>query len=129
MEGIRVLRVAATAAALAVLAGAARAQELPEGVTEAMIKEGATLFSGAGICMACHGPDGKGIPNLGADLTDDEWVHSDGSFEGIVKTILEGVAADKSTTGTVMPPKGGSALNESQIKAVAAYVWSLRRKG
>ncbi|MFQ6045257.1 MAG: c-type cytochrome [Gemmatimonadales bacterium] len=129
MKGFRILHAAAVAAALGVLATAARAQELPEGVTEAMIKEGATLFSGAGICAACHGPDAKGIPNLGGDLTDQEWVHSDGSFEGIVKSILEGVSADKSTTGTVMPPKGGSQLNESQVKAVAAYVWSLRRKG
>jgi hypothetical protein len=27
------------------------------------------------------------VPNLGADLTDDEWTHSDGGYEGIVKTV------------------------------------------
>jgi mono/diheme cytochrome c family protein len=46
----------------------------------------------------------------------------------IVKQIMAGVAADKSTTGTVMPPKGGSGLTDVQVKAVAAYVWSLSHK-
>ncbi len=78
--------------------------------------------------MACHGTDAKGIPNLGADLTDQEWIHSDGSFEGILKSIIDGVTSDKSTTSTVMPPKGGSRISPEQLKAVAAYVWSISRK-
>ncbi|KPK07257.1 MAG: hypothetical protein AMS20_03125 [Gemmatimonas sp. SG8_28] len=117
--------------ALAVLLAAAatttaRAQQtLPEGVTKQMIDDGAKLFSGQGLCHACHGPQGKGMPALGANLTDKEWLHSDGSLEGIVKTITSGVPADKSSNHSVMPPKGGSALNDAQVKAVAAYVWSL----
>ncbi len=109
---------------------AARAQapdSLPPGVTAKMVTEGASLFTGPGICIACHGPDGKGIPNLGANLTDTEWLHSDGSYEGILKTIRDGVGPDESSTGTAMPPKGGSSLTDEQLKAVAAYVWSLRR--
>lgn len=96
-----------------------------EGITQAKIDEGATLFTGAGICIACHGPEGKGVPNLGADLTDDEWLHSDGSYAAILETLKEGVTADESSTGTVMPPKGGSGLSDVQLEAVAAYVWSL----
>jgi mono/diheme cytochrome c family protein len=104
----------------------AQAQEaLPEGMTQEMIAEGRSLFGGAGICAACHGPEGKGVPNLGADLSDDEWLHSDGSWTGIAETILKGVAADKSSTGSVMPPKGGGSLSDEQVEAVAAYVWSL----
>jgi mono/diheme cytochrome c family protein len=103
----------------------ARAQELPEGVTNGMIEEGGTIFRGAGLCHACHGQQGKGIPNLGADLSDDDWIHSDGSLDGIITTIKNGVSGDKSTVGTTMPPKGGSAISDEQIKAVAAYVWSL----
>ncbi len=101
--------------------------DLPEGVTADMIREGAGVFTGQGICMACHGQDGKGMPNLGADLTDDEWVHSDGSYEGILQTILDGVSSEASSTGTTMPPKGGSSISDEQARAVAAYVWSLNR--
>jgi len=98
---------------------------LPPGVTAQMVKEGETLFKGAGLCSACHGQDGKGIPNLGTNLADAQWVHSKGSYDEIVKQITSGVAADKSTTGVVMPPKGGTNITDAQVKAIAAYVWSL----
>ncbi|HXV86816.1 MAG TPA: cytochrome c [Gemmatimonadales bacterium] len=110
--------------------GAAQAQQadsLPPGVTAKMVTDGAGLFKGAGLCTACHGADGKGVPNLGPDLTDAKWLHSKGSYTEIVKQIMDGVAADKSTTGIVMPPKGGSSLTEDQVKWVAAYVWSMSR--
>jgi mono/diheme cytochrome c family protein len=116
-------------AALLVAAPAVLAQEeLPEGVTQEMIAEGESLFKGAGVCAVCHAQNAEGMPNLGADLTDDEWQHSDGSLEGILHSITKGVTADKSSTGSVMPPKGGSGLSDSQLEAVAAYVWSLRRE-
>lgn len=102
-------------------------QELPAGVTEAMIGEGKTIFTGAGICMSCHGAEGKGIPNLGANLTDGEWLHSDGSYEGIVQSITNGVTAQESGSGVPMPAKGGTSITEDQVKAVAAYVWSLSK--
>jgi mono/diheme cytochrome c family protein len=118
-----------TVIALVALAGAARAQQaagaLPPGVTAQMVKEGETLFKGAGLCAACHGQDAKGIPNLGANLVDAQWVHSKGSYDEIAKQITAGVAADKSTTGVVMPPKGGTSITDAQVKAIAAYVWSL----
>ena len=113
---------------LILAAPAVQAQEdLPEGVTDEMIANGKTVFGGAGICMVCHGPEGKGVANLGSDLADDEWLHSDGSYEGILATIEAGVTADNSSTGSVMPPKGGSSISDEQVKAVSAYVWSLSR--
>jgi len=116
---------------------AAQQTTLPQGVTPAMIAQGETLFKGPGICTACHGADAKGVPGLGANLTDDEWLHSDGSYEGIVNSVTHGVASDKSSSGTVMPPKGGrvmppkggSQLTDDQVRAVAAYVWSLSHHG
>ena len=117
------------AAALVALAGTASAQDLPDGVTAEMVEAGATLFNGAGLCMACHGPDGKGNSGLAADLTDSEWIHSDGSFEKIVEGIMAGVDPSKSTNGIAMPPRGGSALTDEQVRAVAAYVWTLSRSG
>jgi mono/diheme cytochrome c family protein len=102
-------------------------QELPEGVTAAMVEEGKGIYNGAGICMSCHGATGEGIPNLGADLTDDEWLHVDGSYEQIVENILEGVTAQESSSGVPMPAKGGTAITDDQVNAVAAYVWTLSK--
>jgi len=116
---------------LLVLTGAAaqaqQADSLPPGVTAKMVTDGAALFKGAGLCTACHGVDAKGVPNLGPDLTDAKWLHSKGSYDEIVKQIMAGVTADKSTTGIVMPPKGGSSLTDDQVKWVSAYVWTLGR--
>ena len=108
-------------------AQAQRADSLPPGVTAKMVTDGAALFKGAGLCTACHGADSKGLPNLGPDLTDAKWLHSKGSYDELVKGIMAGVTADKSTTGIVMPPKGGSSLTDEQVKWVAAYVWTLSR--
>ena len=103
--------------------------QLPEGVTPEMVSQGKEIFAGAGLCHVCHGPEGKGMPGLGANLTDDEWLHSDGSYQGIVNTIMNGVDASESSTGTAMPPKGGSGISDDQVKAVAAYVYTLSRGG
>lgn len=127
--GAEAAQAGAEAAPAAEMQQAAAPQQLPEGVTPEMIAQGKEIFTGPGICATCHGPDGKGVPNLGANLTDTQWVHSDGSYPAIVNTILSGVAAEKSTTGTPMPPKGGSMITDEQVKAVAAYVWSLRSGG
>lgn len=110
-----------------VTAAAQTADSLPPGVTAKMVTDGGTLFKGAGLCSACHGPDGKGLPQLGPDLTDAKWLHSKGTYTELVKQVMDGVTAEKSTTGMIMPPKGGSALTDDQVKAVAAYVWSLSR--
>jgi mono/diheme cytochrome c family protein len=114
------------AAPATVAAAATDAADAVQGeITDAMIEEGRTLYVGAGLCAACHGPNGGGIPNLGANLTDDEWLHGDGSYEAIVDRIMTGVPADQSSSGTVMPAKGGSALTDAQVRSVAAYVQSL----
>lgn len=111
--------------AMPVAAAAQTKDSLPPGVTSEMVTQGKTLFTGPGLCTACHGSDAKGMPGLGANLTDAKWLHSDGSYDAIVQQILTGVPANKSTSGSMMPPKGGSSLTDAQVKAVAAYVWSL----
>lgn len=96
---------------------------VPEGVTAARVTEGAKLFKGAGLCTACHGPEGKG--GVGPDLTDTLWLHSDGAFDDIVRQITEGVPQGKAKSGIMMPPRGGSGISDEQVRAVAAYVWRL----
>jgi len=114
-------------AAVGFVAGASAQQKdsLPPGVTAAMVTEGETLFKGAGLCSACHGADAKGMPGVGVNLTDSEWIHSKGSYDDIVKQVISGVPPEKSKSGVVMPPKGGSQLTDAQVKAVAAYVWTV----
>ncbi len=116
----------ALAALLCGAASSIQAQEgtaLPEGVTPAMVTQGASIFKGPGMCFACHGPAGKGM--VGPNLTDSTWIHSKGSYQEIVQQITTGVPAKQSKSGVVMPPKGGSAITDAQVNAVAAYVWTL----
>lgn len=108
------------------VAPAQSADSLPPGVTKAMVAKGKSLFTGTGLCLACHGMEGKG--GIGPDLTDQSWLHGDGSYEAIVKLITTGVTTEESKTGQIMPPKGGSTISPEEVKIVAAYVWKLSRK-
>ncbi len=95
--------------------------------TPAMLALGDSIFHGkvgAALCYVCHGPAGKGVTGLGPNLTDKEWLNGDGSVAFIEKTVETGVPKPKKAPAP-MPPKGGGQLNESQVKAVAAYVYSL----
>ena len=99
---------------------------LPPGVTAEQVARGKKIFGGPGLCLACHGPQGKGL--TGPDLTDSSWLHHDGSYEALVKQITEGIDEKASKTGQIMPPKGGSSISAEEVRAVAAYVWSLGKR-
>jgi cytochrome c oxidase cbb3-type subunit 3 len=68
-------------------------------------------------CMACHGPDGKGNPALGApNLTDDVWLY--GGSPGVIrKTVLEGRQG--------VMPAWQEKLSADKIHLLTAYVYSL----
>jgi cbb3-type cytochrome c oxidase subunit III len=106
-------------------AGQAAAQQkaAPAAVTPAAIAKGDTIFHKTGLCYACHGSKAEGA--VGPNLTDAEWLHGDGSYDMIVATVTSGVPAEKAKKGIAMPPKGGSAISDEDVKAVAAYVYSL----
>lgn len=98
---------------------------LPEGVTPEMVAEGNQIFHGPGICFTCHGADAKGVGNLAPDLTDDTWLHLSGrNYDEIVNLVTNGVP-QPTEAAAPMPPKGGANLTDEQIRAVAAYVYSL----
>ena len=94
-----------------------------------MLALGDSVFHGligATSCQACHGPDGA-QGTVAPILTDSIWLHSDGSWQGIYQTIVTGVPAPKQFS-SIMPPYGGAPLTPERTRAVAAYVYSLRKK-
>ena len=102
---------------------AAAQSAMPAGVTKELIDKGNEIFHKSGLCYACHGADGKGL--VGPNLTDDVWLHSKGTYEDIVNQVMKGVTKEESKSGILMPPRGGSSISDDDVKAVAAYVWSL----
>ena len=121
---IHVIAVALFAAAVPHIAPRLAQEQAP---SPAMLALGDSVFhgrAGAALCYVCHGPAGKGVTGLGPNLTDTEWLNGDGSVAFIEKTVETGVPKPKKAPAP-MPPKGGGQLNEVQVKAVAAYVYSL----
>jgi len=99
------------------------------GGTPQQIALGDSIFHGqvgGGTCSACHGQDAKGTA-VAPDLTDSQWLNGDGSYQFIVNTITNGVPKPKQHPAP-MPPKGGAPLTDDQVKAVAAYEYSLSHK-
>lgn len=99
---------------------------LPEGVTVAMAEEGQEIFNGnTGICFTCHLREGPGGP-LAPNLTDDVWLNIDGEYESIVEIITNGVPQPVEHPG-LMQPRAGMPLTDEEVRAVAAYVYTLSR--
>ncbi|HUP00561.1 MAG TPA: c-type cytochrome [Gemmatimonadota bacterium] len=117
-----------------VTAGPAIAQEEPEGVpdsvTPARVLAGSNLYNG-GSCVACHAVAGRGSGTRAPDLADVEWLHSAGDFDGIFQTIFWGVPKDRVKAMAPRPfemhPRGGMNVDREQMKALAAYVWTMSR--
>ncbi|MCB1553134.1 MAG: cytochrome-c oxidase, cbb3-type subunit III [Xanthomonadales bacterium] len=71
------------------------------------------------VCIACHGPEGKGNPALGApDLTDDVWLYGS-DFDTIRTAIVQGRAG--------MMPAHRDLIGETRARLVGAWVWSQSR--
>lgn len=78
-------------------------------------------------CIACHGPDAKGVDALGAaNLTIPVWRFEPGGEESAYHTIAHGVNdhTDPNTRGAHMPAFGDR-LSADEIKKVAVYVHQL----
>jgi mono/diheme cytochrome c family protein len=102
---------------------------VPAGATKDMVALGDRIYHGqvaGAACTGCHGANAKGTP-LGPDLTDTQWLWSDGSYSAIEKTITTGVPQPKQYRSP-MPPMGGAPLTSDQVAAVAAYIWGLSHR-
>lgn len=123
----RIIRLTMLLALFAVFgAASASAQAVPQGATQAMVDKGKEIFTKQGLCYACHGQEAKGL--VGPNLTDDVWIHGKGTFEDLVGIVTKGITKEESKSGVPMPAKGGSSISEEDVKAVAAYVYSLSHK-
>lgn len=83
---------------------------------------GAKIFATA--CVACHGPEGKGVTGLGKDLTTSEWTQQQ-TDEQLIEFIKRGRDAGDplNTTGIAMPPKGGNpAMTDQEIADIVAFM-------
>jgi cytochrome c oxidase cbb3-type subunit III len=69
------------------------------------------------MCAACHGPEGKGNPALGApNLTDKVWLHGWGE-----ETITAMITGGKNNA----MPAHANRLTPEQVRVLAAYVWRM----
>lgn len=99
---------------------------------------GDELFRRKGKCLSCHGLAGKGLAGLGPTLQDSVWLHGDGSFAFIRRTITNGIARPKESN-LAMPAFGrapdadasvlSTTLSSEEIYRIAAYVFTLSHLG
>lgn len=72
------------------------------------------------VCVACHGPEGKGNQALGApNLTDNTWLYG-----GTEKTIIETITNGRNN----QMPAWKDFLGEGKVHLLTSYVWSLSNK-
>ena len=117
---------AKTAGAAGTAPVAAAEGKPPAGATAADVSEGKKIFTSTGNCFTCHGPDAGGTAMAPA-LSDNKWLHIDGSWEAIQKLVKSGVPNPKEHPAP-MPAMGGASLTDQQIKQVAAFVYSTSHK-
>jgi disulfide bond formation protein DsbB len=78
-------------------------------------------------CATCHGPEAEGMPRLGKNLHDNEFVRSQ-SDEALLQFLKEGRPATHpdNDRGVDMPPKGGNpAITDEQLALIVAYMRSI----
>ncbi|HET9955188.1 MAG TPA: cbb3-type cytochrome c oxidase N-terminal domain-containing protein, partial [Polyangiaceae bacterium] len=84
---------------------------------------GPAVEAGKGIfqarCVQCHAAEGQGL--IGPNLTDNSWIHGQGTLMDIYKTVSEGVLAKGM-------PAWGLQLRPDELRQVVAFVGSIRGK-
>ena len=107
-------------------AGGAAAQDHPAGVTDSTIAAGQEVYAGRGQCVKCHGDEGQGTAEATA-LDSGQWKLTDGSYEGLLLVIRHSGISAAGRDGDPLPMRGPTLLQPGEVRAVAAYVWSISR--
>lgn len=112
------------------LAGLMLAGRLPQSVAAAPTtpaEKGKQFFNQS--CANCHGMNGQGVPNLGADLQTSKLVATSPDSR-LVSLIENGVPATSpiNKSHIPMPPKGANpSLTTQDIHDIVAYVRQLQK--
>ena len=88
---------------------------------------GKNLFMGT--CVSCHGPDAKGLPKLGKDLTTSAFLKGLPDAEAVLFLTKGRPSSDpQNTTKVDMPPRGGNpALKDQDLADIIAFVRTLQK--
>lgn len=105
-------------------AGAQQVERHTPEATDSTIARGRKVYNGPANCSACHGAEGHGT-KAAPDLTDATWARGRGTYLDILDRVTHGVPRRESPTGQAMPMRGWTPLGDDDVRAVAAYVWSL----
>jgi mono/diheme cytochrome c family protein len=101
---------------------------VPPGTTRQDVALGQRIYLGqaaGGTCSGCHGSDAGGGPQA-PSLVSGHYFVGNGSFQSIKQVVADGVPRPRDYE-VPMPPKGGAPLSDSDVNAVAAYVWAIGR--
>ncbi|MFN8488687.1 MAG: copper-containing nitrite reductase [Caldilineaceae bacterium] len=116
----------AQVATTATQATAASAQAVAQAAT-GDAEKGKEIFGGT--CVACHGPEGKGVKGLGKDMTVSTFIAglSDSDLLAFIKKGRP-PGDPLNTTGVLMPPKGGNpAMTDEQLQNVIAFIRTINK--
>ena len=96
-------------------------QQQPAGL-KAAIARGKTVYENT--CLACHQPDGSGVPNMNPPLVKTKWVLGD--KKALTKIVLKGLQGGEIDINgdkfhNPMPPLE-SVLSDQEIADVLTYV-------
>ena len=106
--------------------GSADVAEEPELL--ALAEDPAAIATGreafATTCAACHGDQAQGV--IGPNLTDNQWLHG-GAPTDIYTAIRAGITSDQALIqGSAGMPAWGPQLGEERVRAVVAFLLSVR---
>ncbi len=98
----------------------------PGAVSEELVKQGEQIYragnkeTGVPACMACHGPNGNGVPAA-------KWPKLSSQYSTYVEAQLHAFAkGERANDPNSMMRDIASKMSEAEIKAVSAYVFGLK---
>ena len=106
---VSALALAAALFASVGVASVASAAPAPQTPTPAELATGAAVYGRT--CVLCHGPDGKGVPNMGNELAMKD-----------VAAMKDKIAKGIVNPGDKMPPMGATSLSPEELDGVAKYI-------
>jgi mono/diheme cytochrome c family protein len=100
---------------------------VPFGVDSASIAAGRALYKGRGGCVPCHGEAAEGTPD-GPSLVTGRWILGDGGLPWLLHIARHAGWGTRSREGDPRPMRGPTVLDSTEVRQVAAYVFSVSRR-